>query len=119
MKPQALFVHVAVALAAPGQAFAHIPQWATSVDVLVSHPFAGAPSQSPKGAVHEKPQVLPLHVGVALAAPGQTFPQKPQLFASVAGVDSQPSAMLPLQSAEPALQTAMQVLLTQTPVAEG
>jgi hypothetical protein len=45
---------------------AHKPQCATSESVLVSHPFAGSPSQSPVPSAHlVAPQMPALQNGVA------------------------------------------------------
>jgi hypothetical protein len=46
-------------------------------------------------ALHVKPHVPPLHWGVALATLGQTFPQRPQLFASVLVSMHEPPHMRP------------------------
>src|SRR5262249_34255692 len=71
--------------------------------VSVSQPFAVLPSQFPNPASQPAtPQVELVHPGVALATGGQTVPQAPQLFTFEVVSISQPSAALPLQSANPA-----------------
>jgi hypothetical protein len=119
LNPQVLLAHVAVAFGAAGQALPHPPQWDTWVDVFASQPFPKSPSQSANGALQLNSHEFESQIGVEFGAVEQMLPQKPQLSGSVAGVDSQPSAMLPLQLAEPALHTAMQLPAEQTGVAEG
>lgn len=63
--------------------FAHRPQDAILVKRLVSQPVAGAPSQSPKFALHVVPHRPAVHVGVWFAPAGHRVPQTPQLFTSV------------------------------------
>jgi hypothetical protein len=77
--------------------------------------------QAVPAAANTTPQVLFMHVAVAHGpVPGQTLPQAPQFWGLLASAVSQPSAGLPLQSPNPALQDcSTQAPLTQAAVALG
>jgi hypothetical protein len=73
----------------------HMPQLATSVFRLVSHP-AVIGSQSPKPVLQAKPQVPAVQVALALGAAAQARPHMPQLVTVVRAV-SQPFPAMPSQ----------------------
>jgi hypothetical protein len=81
------------------QARLHIPQCEGDVLTLVSQPSVAFMLQSPKPELQVKPHLPALHVVVALARVGQTFPQLPQCIVLVCVLVSQPLAALPSQSA--------------------
>jgi hypothetical protein len=93
---------------------------------FVSHPFALFPSQLPKPGKHCTGQVPFTQVGaLAFATMGQTFPQPPQLFKSVAVAAqalTQHFELLPKQQspsavqAEPVIAHATQAPVRQTSV---
>ena len=92
----------AAAACAKEHVVAHVPQCSTLLDVFVSQPFAGLPSQSPKPALHApRTQAPPLHDALALGN-AQAWPQIPQFAALVPRSVSQPFAALPSQSPCPA-----------------
>jgi hypothetical protein len=93
----------------PEHAVPQVPQLLASVFVLTSQPLAAFPSQSAYPTLHENPQLPPVHVGPAFATAGQTFPQLPQLLASLCFGVSQPLAAFLSQSAYPALHTNPQL----------
>ncbi|MBK9259420.1 MAG: hypothetical protein IPM54_06235 [Polyangiaceae bacterium] len=119
MKPHAPFAHVALAFAGTGHALSQNPQFITLVCKSISQPSVELLLQLPKPVLHAKVQELFEHDGVALGLFGQTFPQKPQFCGSDAGVVSQPSGSIPLQSALPGAQMATHEPAEQTGVAEG
>lgn len=86
----------------PTHGVPHAPQLFTSAAVLVSHPFAGFPSQSAKpGSQAPRAQVPALHSASALAY-WQRTPHPPQLLTSLALVAvSQPFDAMPSQSPKP------------------
>ncbi len=89
------------------QALPQSPQWALLFVVLVSQPFAGTPSQLAKPVLQpETRQLPPMQISFAFGRL-QTFPQPPQLLRSDPIATSQPSAVRPLQFANPALQLPM------------
>jgi hypothetical protein len=94
-----------------------VPQLAPSELRFVSQPLAPLPSQLPQPALQACPQLLAAHVGAALVQSfGQVTPQPPQLFTSAVVLVSQPLRLtfsLALQSAKPALHTAMLQLLPE------
>ena len=63
-----------------------LPQWLTSVEVFVSHPFAKLPSQLENGAAQVVIVHTPLmHVAVPFGTVvGQVLPHWPQLALSLA-----------------------------------
>src|SRR5262249_19874789 len=74
-----------------------------------------APERERPGALHQIPPTqVPFEQCVNTK---QTFPQCPQLFELVLRLVSQPSAGLPLQSPQPALQNQPQLPLLQKAVA--
>jgi hypothetical protein len=89
----------------PAHARPHIPQCAALVLVLVSQPLAALPSQLPKPRVQAPtPQVPAAQVGIATFVRLQTVPHPPQFAGSTWVLTSQPSPVLLLQLAKPALQ---------------
>jgi len=85
----------------------HIPQLFASLVVLISHPFAGLPSQSAKPVLHVlTAQFDALHVAVALARLHACL-QPPQLLTSLVVLISHPSDAVLLQSANPLEQDAI------------
>lgn len=90
---------------APLQTLPHAPQFERLASVFVSQPFVATWSQSPKPAAHDCTWQTPVgQVPVAFAGL-HVLPQLPQ-FAVVCVLVSQPSAGLPLQSAQPELHDA-------------
>ena len=81
-------------------------QFAGSLDVSTSQPFAGFPSQSALGGVHVSTQALFAQVSVPPAAV-QVFPHCEQLFMSLVVLTSQPLEASLSQSAKPALHAVM------------
>jgi len=96
--PQVPLAQVALPLASPGQALPQRPQLVMD-EREDSHPLEAMPSQSAKPGAQDTPHALAAQVGVALGAPGQAPPQRPQLAAEVRVLVSQPSDAEPLQSA--------------------
>ncbi len=97
------------------QALPHIPQELAVVFSEVSHPLAGEPSQSPKPALHSKPQRLVAQVGRAFAGAWHALPQPPQWATEVTR-----SAHCPVQFVCPAGQFDMHPPLPQTrPAVQG
>lgn len=86
------------------QVASHAPQFAAEVLRLTSHPLLAVASQSPKPAVHAKPQVPLVHEIVALARAGQAFPHAPQCEVLLVVLISHPSVRLVLQSPKPEAQ---------------
>lgn len=85
----------------------HAPQLAGSRFLFASHPSAGSPLQSPRGARHVSiPHTPALHLAAALVNE-HTFPHAPQFAASPSLFTSQPSAGKRLQSSKPAVQLAI------------
>ncbi len=85
VEPAAHTAHIPMVHCMPSaHRFAQRPQWVILVNRLVSQPVAGAPSQSPKFALHVVLHRPSAHVGVWFAPAGQRIPQAPQLFTSVA-----------------------------------
>ncbi len=99
VNPHVLAPQVVVAFARAGQTLPHAPQLDTSADVFSSQPSAAIPLQFPKGAVHENPHVLAMHVVAAFARAGHATPHAPQFVRLVDVFASHPSAATPLQSA--------------------
>ena len=87
----------------------HAPQCAAVERVLVSQPFEGLPSQSPKPVAQVNPHAPDAHEGVALAGDGHAFPQRPQ-WAS----DEVRLAHSPEQLVSPAAQVERHVPAEQT-----
>ena len=89
------------------QAAPHPPQLLVLMSMLISHPFAGLPSQSAKPALQvywQLPSEQPVAVMLAGAREAQFAPHAPQFERSVFVLTSQPSACPPLQSAKPGWQ---------------
>jgi hypothetical protein len=121
---QLVYVHAPVPLHAAPEALAtvvaqlvpHTPQFAVVVFRFVSQPLALFPSQSPNPAL----QLVYVHAPVPLhAAPealatvvAQLVPHEPQFAALVFVLVSQPLALLPSQSPNPAVQ----LVYVQAPV---
>jgi len=89
----------------------HAPQLLTLFVRLVSHPFTGLLSQSPRPAEHVVVMQTPDEQPGAPPIPTQTFPHEPQLVTLVLMLVSQPSAAVPLQFPKPELH----VEITQVP----
>ena len=86
------------------QVVAQVPQCALSPLTLVSHPFAGLPSQSANPAAHMPSVHAPATHDAPALAKRHATPHPPQLFTSAPRtLDSQPFAAVPSQSANPAL----------------
>jgi hypothetical protein len=93
-----------------------LPQLVGVVFRLVSHPFAGLPSQSAQPALHEPIlQVPPEQTGVAFGRLHAVV-HEPQWSGSVPRFTSHPSAALMLQSAYPGLQLTLHAPATQVGV---
>lgn len=92
----------------------HAPQWSTLVLRLTSHPFNGLPSQSAKPGLHRTKRHAPSVQSLVALARLHARPQAPQWSALVRVFTSQPSATMPLQSANPAKHARM----PQTPIAQ-
>jgi hypothetical protein len=85
------------------QTAAHAAQFAGSVCVFTSQPFARDASQSAKPASQVMPQVADVHVAVPFVAL-HALMQAPQCAGSVVRFTSQPSTFETLQSAKPSVQ---------------
>jgi hypothetical protein len=116
VKPQVPEVQVAVVFAGAGQTRPHIPQLAGRPR-LVSQPSLPMPLQLAKPEMQVKEQTPPLQTVVAFARAGQTIPHIPQFDASVSRFRSHPSALIPLQSENPASHPKEQTPPPQTAVA--
>jgi hypothetical protein len=98
----------------------HAPQLLVLVMVLVSQPSAALLLQSAQPALHDPiPHTPPIHAATPLAIGAHIWPHEPQLLTVVNTLTSQPSAMIPLQSAKPTLQVILQTPLTQKATAFG
>jgi len=95
--------HAAVAFGS-AHAFPHVPQFAKLVFRLISHPSVLFPLQFAKPVKQVNEQTPAVHVVVAFARAGQTFPQVPQLFGLESKLISQPSVAILLQFANPDVQ---------------
>jgi hypothetical protein len=102
--PHRPIAHAGAALAALAHARPHAPQFATSVFVATSQPFAALASQSAWPAVHTSPHAPAAHVGIELVPLGHAWPHAPQLPVSIAVATSQPLVAAPSQSAKPGSQ---------------
>jgi hypothetical protein len=109
-RPQTAPTQPATPLAGVGQARLQAPQLRTSVRTSTH-----APLHSKVGALHEVMQVPLLHT----CPKAQARPHAPQFAVSLATGRSQPLAALPSQFAKPVVQTRVQALDWQTPVAFG
>jgi hypothetical protein len=89
------------------QAFPHPPQLPTLVLVLTSHPSAAIPLQSAKPGRHDPTVHAPATHAATPFGITQTLPQPLQLAVLLLMLTSHPSAGLPLQLANPALQPAI------------
>lgn len=78
------------------------PQLVALVPRFASQPFTGLLSQSANPAIHVKPHMPVVQVGIAFAGAWHVLPQLPQ-FVVVSRVASQPSTSMLLQSSKPAL----------------
>jgi hypothetical protein len=76
-------VQTGVAFGPLGHTFPQLPQFAASVGVFVSQPFAASPSQFAKPGLHVRPQVPDVQVAVACAPVMQAVVQPPQWFTSL------------------------------------
>jgi hypothetical protein len=100
VNPQLPEVHVAVAFARERQPCPHAPQFDTLALRLISQPFTGLPSQSPKPLLHdEMPQTPAVHTADPFCGIGQVCPHEPQFATFAANVTSQPLAAWTSQSA--------------------
>jgi hypothetical protein len=72
--------HVADPFVGTGHACAHDPQFAVLVLMLISHPSDERPLQSANPRLHEKPQLVPLHVDVEFAGIVHAAHAVPQLL---------------------------------------
>jgi hypothetical protein len=99
VNPQTDPEHVGLEFGGVGQARAHAPQFAGSVDVSTSQPSVTTPLQSECGGRHASPHTPTWQLGFALGSAGQTVEQRPQLWTSSERFTSQPLAGLPSQSA--------------------
>jgi hypothetical protein len=89
------------------QALPHAPQFVALAARFVSQPLAGLPSQSAYVPVHDTTAHAPaLQFEIAFGS-AHALPHAPQ-FDIVSRLVSQPSAYMPLQSAQPALQLAIE-----------
>ena len=100
-----------------GQGRLHMPQLPTAVLRLVSHPFAGMLSQSPKpgehiATVHAPPTQAAFPLGEV-----QTIPQRPQWVELARRSVSQPSAGFMLQSAKFGRHRSPHIPIAQVAVA--
>jgi len=77
-----------------GQVAPQRPQLPELVLVLVSHPLARLPSQSPNPGRQVNPQTEPLHAGVAFAGAVQALPHAPQWAGSVASAAQRPPQLV-------------------------
>lgn len=95
----------ALQLVPEGQTLPQVPQFA-SVLRLVSHPFNGSLSQSPKPSLQAATTQLPPVQAIVAFGAEQTWPQLPQLLGSVSvstGLQVPDSQQLPAsQSKSPA-----------------
>jgi hypothetical protein len=82
-----------------GHTTPHPPQLFVAVDVFVSQPFAGLPSQSPRLASHTNAHRPAAHTLVALARAGHAVPHALQLAGSLLRLTH-----APLQLVRPAVQ---------------
>jgi hypothetical protein len=83
--PHAPATHAGVAFAA-AHAVPHAPQFARSVRVFASQPFAATRSQSAKPGAHTIAHVPPSHTLVAFAPDAQRVPHAPQCAVSTAAL---------------------------------
>ncbi len=65
MYPQVPPAQVVVAFARAAHTVGQVPQWLTSVRMLISHPFTGPVSQSAYPALQLYPHAVPLQVALA------------------------------------------------------
>ena len=114
--PHVPAVHVLVAFTTTGQARAHAPQLSGSLASVASQPLAADPSQSALPAMHVNPQVVPLQVAVAFAAPAQIVPHAPHEDGSER-LASHPLARFVSQLPKPAEHASPQVRFAQVGVA--
>ena len=107
--PQLPPAHTASEVSGSAQTIPHPPQFAGSVRIAASHPSALVPLQSRWSAGHV---VIDVHAPETHATRStavdamHAWPHAPQFAASSSVRASQPSAALPLQSAQPASQRA-------------
>jgi len=97
-------VQAAVALAR-SQRVVQAPQRVGSLERLVSQPFVGSPSQSPKPSTQLEAQAPATQRAVVLGPAGQRVPQVPQWAGSLWVLASQPLVALLSQSAKGAEHT--------------
>jgi hypothetical protein len=83
-----------------------LPQCSTLLDVSVSHPFVGSPSQSANPVAHLIAHAPSAQEAVPLLLE-QAFPQAEQFAALVSRFVSHPSLILPLQSPHPVSHLAI------------
>ncbi len=77
--PEQLVAHAPLLHSCPvPHAVPHLPQCATLVARVASHPFAALPSQLPKPVAQVIPHTPAVQVGVPFAPPPQAFPHLPQ-----------------------------------------
>jgi hypothetical protein len=89
----------------PGHARPHIPQLVASLWRSTQRPgLPGATPQMVAPAAHVPPHTAAAQVAVPPTGAGHVVPQRPQLFAVVLRLVSQPLAALPSQSPKPVLQ---------------
>ncbi len=101
--PQAELLQNELALARPGHALAHAPQWLALLVVLVSQPLVALPSQLPKPAPHDATWHEPeAHVALPLLTL-HVRPHIPQWLLLLSAV-SQPFAGIASQLPKPAVQ---------------
>jgi hypothetical protein len=81
----------------------HAPQLFTSVPRATSHPFVALPSQFANPALHTKPQVPDVHVGVALGTAAHVRPHAPHALMLVSVFASHPFDVFPSQLSKPGL----------------
>jgi hypothetical protein len=112
VESQTLLLQSTDATLVAAHARAHAPQFSTSAVVLVSQPFAGLWSQSPKPLAQVGTHAPAVQATDTVFCVAQTFAQAPQLLLLVRRSTSQPFDAMPSQSAKPMLHDAM----AQTPV---
>jgi hypothetical protein len=105
VNPHAPAAHVAVALAGAIHDRPHVPQLATVVARVVSQPFAGLESQSPKPMLQRNEQTAALQTGAAFARAGHGMLQPPQCAVFVRTFASQPLPAMPSQLSKPTSHT--------------
>jgi hypothetical protein len=98
----------------------HAPQWSVAVRRSVSQPLTAMPSQSPKFVAQVvTEQVEALQAAVAVLGSMHARPQPPQCDAELRVSTSHPLAVLPSQSAKPAVQVSAQAPRAHTATALG